>query len=1563
MALSNGRSPYTPRFERGGCGIGFVADQHGRPSHALLKLAIESLVNLQHRGALDADAMTGDGAGLLTPLPRPFFAREVERLTGWAVDPSQLGVGVFMLPAEREAEMFRLAEAAFARNGVNLLAWRAVDVEAGVLGERARSTMPSLWHALVAPCYALEGEQRFEQRLFLARKDFERQARPLGAYVPSCSCRTIVYKGLLLAPQLSAFYTDLRDPAYEVPLAVFHQRYSTNTAPTWQRAQPFRMLCHNGEINTIQGNVAWMKSREPRLSAAFAPDPALLRPVVDLDGSDSAMLDNAVEVLAHGGRDIRHALTMLVPPAWEKQPRLDPAVRDFFAYHAGLTEPWDGPAALVFTDGTVVGATLDRNGLRPCRFLVTEDGLVAAASEAGAVPVDPARIRVQGRLGPGQMLAVDTATGQIQEDGALKAALAARQPYGQWLCARRLSLPEADAHATEPTSHNAEQPPPSHSPSTSGGNQLPSPISSSAVAERPPSPSPSTSGGNRLPSPAGRGGGGEGELTGLQSAFGYTAEELVLVLRPMVENEAEALGSMGDDTSPAILSDLPRSLFSYFRQRFAEVSNPPIDPLREALVMSLRVRLGARGNFLAETPEQAQLLELDSPFLNDAALAALRADPALRAITLSTLYPAADGPAGLARALERLQAEAVAAARDGAELLILSDRGVDAAHTFILAALAVGAVHHHLLRHDLRVGLDLVVESGEPREVHHFAVLVGYGAGAINPYLALATAASLGGRDGHSPAEAQARYLHAAEKGLLKIMSKMGISTVDAYCGAQIFETLGLSTPVVDEFFSGTTAHLEGLDLAGIASIGLAWHQSAFGAQSPALPSPGFYKFKRSGERHAYSPAVVHALHAAVRTPGALDGNWREGYAAYKRYSDLFHAAEPLDLHHLLDLDCCPEPLPLGAVEPTHAILWRFSTAAMSHGALSAEAHATLSIAMNRLDALSNSGEGGEDPARFGTEANDRIKQVASARFGVTPAYLTAADELQIKMAQGSKPGEGGQLPGHKVTVEIAALRHATPGVTLISPPPHHDIYSIEDLAQLIYDLRQVNPRAAISVKLVAQAGVGTIAAGVAKAGADIILISGSAGGTGASPLSSIKYAGIPWELGLAEAQYVLSESGLRGRVRLRVDGGLRTGRDVVIAALLGADEFSFGTSVVVAEGCVMARACHLNTCPAGIATQREDLRAKFDGTPEHVMAFMLYIAQEVRETLADLGLPSLDEATGRVELLRQARGLGEVDLSRLLLAPPAGQTRRWLGDANRVPRAAPLNEQLVRLVAPAPEAAGDRLDFTITNSDRTFGARLAGEVARRAGDTGLGGAVVDVRLSGSAGQSFGAFGLPGLHLTLDGEANDYVGKGLAGGRITIRPRPGVETPRPAQVYRADVSASVSGGISDGLTSAPVLTGNTVLYGATGGELFIAGRAGERFAVRNSGAEAVVEGVGDHACEYMTGGLVVILGPTGDNLAAGMTGGLAYLYDLDHARLNPELVRPEPLDPADEACLRAWLAQHCVLTGSPTAAAVLANWPAEARRFTRLASQDGPLPPRPLPFTLAAQPAFAHIPA
>ena len=1480
-------SPYVPLFDRGGCGVGFVADQYGRSSHAILQLGIEALDNMQHRGALAADARTGDGAGVLTPLPRRLFAREVERLTQQIVDPDQLAVGVFFFDPHSFHECIPLAEAALAQQQLKLLAWREVPIDPEAIGDQARLTMPYILQAIVSPQRPAASEQEFEYQLYLARRQFEREVRAaqLSAYVPSMSSRTIVYKGLLLAPQLPKFYSDLADPDYAVPLAVFHQRYSTNTFPTWARAQPFRALCHNGEINTLQGNLAWMRAREPQLDPKGFPNPSgLLRPVIDTSGSDSAMLDNATELLMMGGREISHAIAMLAPSAWEKTPDLPEAVRDFYAYHACISEPWDGPAALVFTDGRTVGASLDRNGLRPCRYLITEDGLVAATSEAGAVRVDNAQIIAKGKLGPGQMIAVDTVNGIFLNDGLIKSQLAARQPYGLWV---KQNLRQLNQHAPRAFSTLREQ---------------------SQIRNQ------------------------KSEIQ-LQAAFGYTSEELTVILRPMVENQAEPIGSMGDDTASAVLSDKPRPLFGFFRQRFAEVTNPPIDPLRESLVMSLRVRIGARGNFLAETPEQARLLELESPLLMDDDLAVLKADPELYAATLSTLFRNEAGASGLKQALDQLCAQAELAVRSGAQLLILSDRGLDQDHTFIPSLLALGAVHNHLLRHDLRTRVDLIIESGEPREVHHLATLIGYGAAAINPYLALATASTLGREI--KPEEGVKNYLHAVEHGLLKIMSKMGISTVDAYCGAQIFEIVGLKNDVVEKYFAGTPSHLNGIGLEQIAQIVLRWHATAFTPNLTKLESHGFYKFKREGELHAFNPTTVKALHAAVKAKGALNGHWRDSYATYKQYSDLQHSRPPMDIRDLLDFNPATGPVPIESVESIHTILYRFSTAAMSHGALSAEAHSTLAIAMNRLNALSNSGEGGEDPARYGTEANDRIKQVASGRFGVTAAYLMSADELQIKMAQGSKPGEGGQLPGNKVTAEIAAIRHSTSGVTLISPPPHHDIYSIEDLAQLIYDLRQINPRAKISVKLVAQAGVGTIAAGVAKAGADVILISGAAGGTGASPLSSIKYAGVPWEIGLAEAQYVLVTNGLRGRVRLRTDGSLRTGRDVVVAALLGADEYSFGTSAVVAEGCEMARACHLNTCPVGIATQRPDLRAKFDGTPEQVMAFMIYIAQEVREVLAGLGLQSLEQAIGRVGLLKQVAtgriGDEDLDLGRLLLVPPVGQPRRYMGEANPVLTKSPLNEQLLSDAwAALHQGLRAQFDYRITNRDRTFGARLAGVIAEQYGDAGLPDGTFEVRLHGSAGQSLGAFNVPGLTLTVCGEANDYVGKGMTGGRIVVYP-----LTNPNQY-----------------SETPVLAGNTLLYGATGGELFIAGKVGERFAVRNSGALAVVEGVGDHGCEYMTGGLAVILGSIGYNFAAGMTGGIAYVYDENGqaaARINTQLVHIETPSTEQLYNLREWVARHAQLTGSQKAQAILSNWDTTSDRFLRIVPNEMPIQAEPAP--------------
>lgn len=1454
--------PNYTSIDRGACGIGFVANRYGIPSHDLLKLGLQALINLQHRGALNGDGVTGDGAGILTSLPKPFFAREAEKLTRQPVDADTLAVATLFLYPDVLAECREIFEVALAAAGLQLVTWRDVPQDDSILGKYARDTQPFITQAIIAHPKGMD-TTNVERRLFIVRKRFDRDARglALAAYIASCSSQTIVYKGLLLAPQLSAYYADLRDPLFAPHIVLFHQRYSTNTLPTWHRSQPFRVLCHNGEINTIQGNIAWMAAHEADLRVDwnnFHLRPDDLAPVIDLDGSDSAMLDNAAELYLRGGRDIRHTLSMLMPTAWEHAPDMPESVRDFYRYHAAISEPWDGPAGIVFSDGRFVGATLDRNGLRPLRYIVCDDGLIGAASEVGAINIPAKHIIAKERLGPGQMIALDTSTGELLDDLSLKSLISQSQPYGDWLRdnlqpVTNRTFPLYSQHLT----HTAS-------------------------------------------------------LTTDQAAFGYTHEEIVVVIRPMVENRAEAVGSMGDDTPAAILSPKPRPLFSFFRQRFAEVTNPPIDYIREQHVMSLRVRIGSRPNVLDETPRHAHVIELESPYLTDATLDHLRQNTELRPTTLSTLVDAAvlSRLTGLAHALRLLCARAESAARSGSHLIVLSDVGVDAKHSFIPSLLAVSAVHHHLLRAGLRGRVSLIVESGEPRDVHHFATLLGYGANAIVPYLALATAANMA--EGEiTPSRALRNYLHAAEHGLFKIMSKMGITTVDAYTGAQIFECIGLANSVVAEHFEGTPAHLGGLGLPEIAKIILAWHEHAYAAKEngkgPVLQSHGFYKFKRDGETHAFSPDTVKALHRSVE---------KNDYAAYKEFSTLVHSRPPVDFRDLLDFNY---QLPLTNyqdVEPSASIVKRFSTAAMSHGALSAEAHETMAVAMNRIGSHSNSGEGGEDPARYDNERNDRIKQVASARFGVTAAYLISADELQIKMAQGSKPGEGGQLPSAKVSAEIAAIRHAQPGIMLISPPPHHDIYSIEDLAQLIYDLRQINPKAKISVKLVAQAGVGTIAAGVAKAGADAILISGHNGGTGASPLSSVKYAGVAWELGLADAQHALVNSGLRGRVRLRTDGGLRTGRDVVIAALIGADEFSFGTSAAVAIGCVMARACHLNTCPAGIATQDPKLRAKFKGQPEHLGSYMLFIAEEVREILAQLGLKSLQEAVGRVDLLKQVGsglpGNPPVDLSRLITPPDGDGPRAYVGHPNPLVSHAPLSRTLLNEAASAIET-GDPVEvvYPITNRTRTFGALVANAVAKRVGDRGLPENTIVVRSRGSAGQSFGAFGVRGLHLHLRGEANDYVGKGLAGGEISIQPSP------------------------DYKGSHPVLAGNAILYGATGGGVFIAGRVGERFAVRNSGAVAVVEGVGDHGCEYMTGGVAVVLGNIGRNFGAGMSGGQAFIWIPTEGgqtatsvtkRINQSMVSAAPLTDEDGEQLRALLERHVKLTGSGRAWRILGEF-------------------------------------
>ncbi len=1462
-----GSSLYDPRFEHDACGIGFIADIHGRRSHTLLRQALTAVANMAHRGAVADDGQTGDGAGILVQVPYRLLAEELAALGREAPPPGALGVGMVFLPRDpaQAARCRAHVEAAVHGQGLQFLAWRPVPIEPAAIGPRARACQPQIEQVLIA-CPGELDEAAFERRLLLARKIAEcrvRQDGLAGFYVASMSSRTVLYKGMLLAPQLPGFYLDLSDPRFETALAVFHQRYSTNTFPNWERAQPFRMLCHNGEINTLQGNINWMRAREPHLrSSVWGDQIEALRPVIDLSGSDSAMLDNALELLVLSGRDIRHALMMLIPEAWQNVPEFDPDLRAFYRYHACLIEPWDGPAGVIYTDGRTVGACLDRNGLRPVRYLVTHDGLALCASETGVLDIEPSRIAIKGKLGPGQMIAVDTEAGQFLGNEEIKRSFARQRPYGHWLNSHLRSI----ASAVRP-----------------GGNGH---------------------NGHRL----------HPSLTHLQAAFGYTSEELAMILKPMAQEGHDPVGSMGDDTPQAALSNKPRPLFNYFKQRFAEVTNPPIDPLREQMVMSLHVLLGRRGSLLEESPEHARLIELSSPILQDAELEALQRLP--QTATILALWPVAEGAAGLERAVQALCQAAEAAVEEGASILILSDRGVDADRAPIPSLLAVGAVHHHLIRQGKRMLTSLVVETGEAREVHHAAALIGYGASAVNPYLALASARAIA-EEGRlrnkelTADQAAANFVHALEKGILKVMSKMGISTVDSYCGAQIFEAIGLRAELVNRCFTGTPLHAGNIGFERIAQDVLQWHQQAFGSPKPRLDHPGYYKPRKDGEYHAFNQAVVEALHEAVRHPAALNGRFGEGFARYREYADLVNNPPvPADLRHLFRLRSDRAPIPLDEVEPIESIVRRFSTAAVSHGAIGIEAHETLAIAMNRLGAASNSGEGGEDAARYGTERNSKIKQVASGRFGVTPAYLMSAEELQIKMAQGSKPGEGGQIPGHKVTEEIARIRHTVPGVALISPPPHHDIYSIEDLAQLIYDLKQINPEARVSVKLVAQMGVGTIAAGVAKGYADTILISGHSGGTGASPLGSIKNAGIPWELGLAETQQTLILNGLRGRVRLRADGGLRTGRDVLIAALLGADEYSFGTSALIAEGCIMARVCHLNTCPTGVATQDPELRKKFSGTPEQVMAFFRYVAEEVRELLAQLGYRSLDEVIGRTDLLEPIED-SPIDLRRVVTMPDMdnAQPIRNVAERNPLPAGQTLNDRILRDAMEAAKYGHRvRLSYRITNADRTVGARLAGAIAREFGDDGLPDGTIEIEFYGSAGQSFGAFCIAGIRLLLIGDANDYVGKGMSGGEIAIRP--------PAEVSYPWHEAAI--------------VGNTVLYGATGGALYAAGRAGERFAVRNSGAIAGVEGVGDHGCEYMTGGTVVILGETGWNFGAGMTGGAAYIFDPPgrfRVRYNPELIFAVQLKPGAEAeRVRQLIQRHLELTGSPRAREILENW-------------------------------------
>jgi glutamate synthase (NADPH) large chain len=1485
MPLPPKRGLYDPRFEHDACGTGFVAKVNGEASHDIVLKGIDILLNLVHRGACGCDPLTGDGAGIVIQLPDPFFRRECEASDVELPPPGQYGVGCVFLPRDKHdrRRCMHILEDKIFGTGQRLIGWRDVRVNEAALGPMARASAPVIKQVLIGS--TAEDEATFERKLFVIRKWTERTVRESNMrgkdafYIPSLSSRTIVYKGLLLAEQLAGFYTELLDPAMVSALALVHQRFSTNTFPTWELAQPFRTLAHNGEINTVRGNAAWMSAREQLFDEeVFGEDVRHITPIIAPGGSDSAQLDNVAELLFHGGRSLPHVMMMLVPEAWQNDPQMSQKKREFYEYHSCLIEPWDGPAALTFTDGKRVGGILDRNGLRPARWTITKDGLVVLASETGVLEIPPENVERKGRLEPGRMFLVDTEAGRIVEDEELKEDIARRKPYGRWLRENKIALSSID-----------------ESPPTATRRELAS-------------------------------------LVQRQKVFGYTEEDLRILMAPMAEKGEEATGSMGTDTPLAVLSDQPQLLFNYFKQHFAQVTNPAIDPIREELVMSLKQYIGGEAALLLELPDHAQMLELDRPVLTNQDIAKLR-ETHLQQVrqppTLKMLYPVAEGGTGLKAALDELCRQASQAVHEGQSLVILSDRGSTADYAPVPSLLGIGAVHHHLMRNGTRMRIGIIVETGDAREVHHFALLVGYGAGAVNPYLAFESIDEMvrsGAYPGVKDAEAaRKKYVKAIDKGLLKVMSKMGISTVQSYHGAQIFEAIGLSPDVVDRYFAGTASRISGIDLDVIAEECRRRHEKAYPtatAPTTLLDIGGQYHYRAQGERHLWNPTTVAKLQHAVRMEDAK---------SYKEYSEAINNAPggPITLRSLWDLVPAPEPVPLAEVEPAVEIVKRFATGAMSFGSISAEAHENLAIAMNRIGGKSNTGEGGEREERFAPDSNgDRrrsaIKQVASARFGVTTYYLVNADELQIKVAQGAKPGEGGQLPGHKVDAIIAKTRHSIPGVTLISPPPHHDIYSIEDLAQLIFDLKMVNPQARISVKLVAEAGVGTVAAGVAKAHADVILISGHDGGTGASPLTSIKHAGVPWELGLAETHQVLVKNDLRSRVIVQTDGQMRTGRDVAIAALLGAEEFGFATAPLVASGCIMMRKCHLNTCPVGIATQDPVLRAKFAGKPEHVIRFMFYVAEELREHMSRLGFRKVEEMIGRTDRLAVRTTGQNWKTERLdftdVLAP--AEARPGVGVFKCIPQDhgidTALDVKLIELCAPALERrAKVRHTLPIRNVHRTVGAMLAGEVARRHGRDGLPEGTIDLTFEGSAGQSFGAFITSGMELDLEGDANDYVGKGMAGGIIAVR------APR-AATFRTEEN---------------ILIGNTALYGATAGKAFFAGRAGERFCVRNSGATAVVEGVGDHGCEYMTGGRTLVLGRTGRNFAAGMSGGFAYVFDEVgdfRDRVNLGMVELEALGPDDAASVAALLEEHRDRTGSRRAIALLQDWEKTLTRFVKV---------------------------
>jgi glutamate synthase (ferredoxin) len=1504
---------YDPATEHDACGVGFVADIKGRKSHGVVDSALEILVNLTHRGACGCEANTGDGAGILLQIPDAFFRRECAK-AGIALPPAgQYGTGIFFLPRDEYQRVLceEIVKGIVESEGQVLLGWRDVPTRNHHIGDTAKRSEPVMRQAFIGRgALKATDADAFERKLFVIRKCVENAVLVSGIrdhkvfYVTGLSSRTICYKGMLDAPQVSEYFPDLTDPALESALALVHSRFSTNTFPSWDRAHPYRFIAHNGEINTLRGNVNWMRSREALLaSPLFGEDIKKVLPVIDTDGSDSAMLDNVLEMLVLSGRSLPHAMMMLIPEAWQAHENMAPERRAFYEYHACLMEPWDGPAAVVFTDGRMIGATLDRNGLRPGRYYVTADDRVVMASEVGVLPeIPPEKVVRKGRLQPGRMFLVDLAEGRIVDDAEIKARIAAEKPYGEWVAKNMVRLEEL-----------------------------------------PVAPAPEA-----LPDHA--------ELLRRQMAFGYTQEDLRILMEPMAANGEEAVGSMGTDTPPAVLSLKPQLLYNYFQQLFAQVTNPPLDAIREELVTSVESTIGAEHNILDARPETCRQIRLKSPILDNAELAKLRHIPEadFKAVTLSALFPVASGESGLRAALDDVFTRADRAIAAGRNILIVSDRGVDAGHAPVPMLLAIAGLHHHLIRQGTRGGVAVIAETGEAREVHHFCLLIGYGASAVNPYLALDSVVDAAGR-GALPggltdaAKAVKNYVKAVNKGVLKVCSKMGISTVQSYRGAQIFEAIGINPDIIDRYFTGTASRIRGIGLDTVAAETLARHRKAHPPRETAAPanfdldSGGQYQWRRDGEHHQISPEAVHRLQHAVRTGD---------YAAYKKYSHLVDSehAPPATIRSLLDFHWARRPIPVDEVEPATEIVRRFVTGAMSLGAISAEAHETLAVAMNRLGGRSNSGEGGEDSARYVRDPNgdfrrSAVKQVASGRFGVTSEFLVNADEIQIKMAQGAKPGEGGQLPGKKVYPWIARIRYSTPGVGLISPPPHHDIYSIEDLKQLIFDLKNANPRARISVKLVAEVGVGTVAAGVAKAHADVILISGHDGGTGASPLTSIKHAGIPWELGLAEAHQVLLLNNLRSRVTLQTDGQMKTGRDVVVAALLGAEEYGFATAALIAEGCIMMRVCHLDTCPVGVATQNPELRKKFTGKPEHVVNFMMFVAQEAREYMAKLGFRSIDEMIGRADRMRVRRlpdhpKADRLDLSAMLHMPdvPADHGRRKMQEQDHGLETV-LDNKLIEICKPAlRDKTAVRADLPIRNVDRTVGTMLGSELTRRWGAAGLPDDTIRLHFTGSAGNSFSAFVPRGVTMTLEGDANDYVGKGLSGGKVAVYP------PRNA-------------------TFAPeenILIGNVALYGATSGEAYFRGVAGERFAVRNSGASAVVEGCGDHGCEYMTGGRVVVLGRTGRNFAAGMSGGIAYVLDPDaveapdtaaavaafRPRCNMGMVDLEglPDDSADaegEAeTVRRLLTRHAEFTGSARARRVLAEWHRFRPRFVKVIPLD-----------------------